>query len=560
MDTRWLRLVLVAGLLLMACCITVGCAAGPTDIPYRGTIGGNDSAASSGNQGVSGIDPPGAPGRNDGAVNNDTQTSQPTPSPTTPSETHTSPPAETATTVQTSPGERPEKSPSGTPAYLTGAGNRFSSSRLGLAIIAGLLLGAVVLVPDLSRRRRLPADHPYRRASIVLFATMAFLIAVALSVADIRDQGWAILLIALAVSLISSAAGISYGFLRKIWLPRTLWFHAGSAAVLAFALPFVIVSTTGRAESALPLGVLLAASAGISFWQIRAIPPAGEPTRAGGSPTIVGTPDPGRFDLPASFLEMYSEVALVATGGLARVYRARRRADGRIVALKLPLNANETTGACFMREILAWKDLVHPNIVRILNANILPVPAVEMEYIEQSLADVKRPVPVEKAVRLVRGIANGLAYAHQQGVIHRDIKPENILLTPDETPKITDWGMSRIASACNLPTVVGFSPAYAAPEQIAPARFGTTDARTDIFQLGVVFYELVTGRVPFAGEGILEITSSILSTDPPRPSSLVSESGTVEPIILRCLQRDPADRYQSITTMLRDLDLVQGST
>jgi Serine/threonine protein kinase len=177
---------------------------------------------------------------------------------------------------------------------------------------------------------------------------------------------------------------------------------------------------------------------------------------------------------------------------------------------------------------------------------------VEMEYIPRSLADMEKPMQVRDAVAIITGIACGLAYAHGKGVIHRDIKPENILIDVDTTPKITDWGMSRIL-ASQMPTVVGFSVSYAAPEQISPSQFGLTDERTDIFQLGVVFYELVTGMRPFVGEDSGEIMNAILHTDPLPPSSHISTTKSIEPIILTCIAKNPEDRYPSVTDLLADL-------
>ncbi len=436
-----------------------------------------------------------------------------------------------------------------------GQASRFSFSRLVLAALAGGLLGAVVLILDFSRRLRLPVNPRRWGTSAAIFLVLAVLTAAALYAADLQDRGWSILVLALGVSLAVAAFGLGIGFLRRQRLAGTLWYHAGASAVLALVLPYQVLAPPGRADTAVLLGVLFAVAAAASLWQVRSLPRESgiEPA---GSVTLVGVQPQPATDIPAALRNAYSEIAPVATGGLARVYRARRNRDGQIVAIKIPLDTSETTGACFMREMLAWKDLEHGNIVRISGANILPFPAVEMEYVERSLADIEKPVGVEEAVRLVRGIAEGLAYAHRRGVIHRDIKPENILLTSDGTPKITDWGMSRIHAACRLPTVVGFSPAYAAPEQVAPSRFGETDQRTDIFQLGVVFYELVTGRQPFHGEGILEITSAILERDPVRPRDLVLASEAVEPIICRCLEKDPARRYQSVEEVIPDLDRI----
>jgi serine/threonine protein kinase len=263
--------------------------------------------------------------------------------------------------------------------------------------------------------------------------------------------------------------------------------------------------------------------------------------------------------VPDAMNDLYADITPIATGGLAKVYRATRRQDGATVAVKVPLHADEATGASFMKEMLLWRNLSHPNIVGVTGVRIFPYPSVEMEYVGRSLADIQKPADLGTAVHIIRGIAEGLRFAHAKGIIHRDIKPENILLTPEGDPKISDWGMSRDISATNMPTVAGFSLSYAAPEQLAPSQYQGTDQRTDIFQLGVVFYELATGRLPFPGEGIAEVSSAILSKDPVRPSAIVPASLVLEPVICRCLRKDPAERYQSVDEILSALSTLQLS-
>jgi serine/threonine protein kinase len=213
------------------------------------------------------------------------------------------------------------------------------------------------------------------------------------------------------------------------------------------------------------------------------------------------------------------------------------------------------TGKSFLNEIAAWETLRHPNIVKVTALNILPVLFVEMEYLPDSLEAIEKPIPVWKAVHLIRGIADGLKYAHEQGFIHRDIKPHNILLDKDFVPKITDWGMSKVlTNELKNSSIAGFSLSYAAPEQVSPSEFGRTDERTDIYQLGVVFYELVTGSVPFGGESIVEVGNAIMRVQPIPPSEFNSDAAIVEKIILKCLEKDPAKRFQSTLELLDALD------
>jgi len=254
---------------------------------------------------------------------------------------------------------------------------------------------------------------------------------------------------------------------------------------------------------------------------------------------------------PRELENKYTEITFVGRGGIAWVFSALRKTDGRKVAVKIPISFDEVTGKCFLNEIAAWETLRHENIVEVTAVNILPVPYVEMEFVPGSLEALEKPLPVWKAVHIITGVVDGLRYAHEHGFIHRDIKPHNILLTEALVPKITDWGMSKVLAAdVKKSSVAGFSLSYAAPEQVSPSEFGRTGERTDIYQLGVVFYELVTGSIPFGGESIVEVGNSILRDSPTLPSEYNADAEAVEKIILKCLEKDPADRYQSAAELL----------
>ena len=254
---------------------------------------------------------------------------------------------------------------------------------------------------------------------------------------------------------------------------------------------------------------------------------------------------------PPELENKYTGISYIGRGGVAHVFVARRKSDDKLVAVKIPISFDELTGRCFLNEIAAWEKLRHPNIVEVFAVNILPVPYVEMEYVPGSLGAVEKPVPISNAVHIVNSVADALRYAHSHGIIHRDIKPHNILITDDFVPKITDWGMSKIvATEMNKSSVGGFSLSYAAPEQVSPADFGRTDARTDLYQLGVVFYELVTGSIPFGGESVIEVGNAIVRENPSLPSEYNPDAALVEKIIMRCLEKDPADRYQSAAELM----------
>jgi parallel beta-helix repeat protein len=274
-------------------------------------------------------------------------------------------------------------------------------------------------------------------------------------------------------------------------------------------------------------------------------PPLSKPyTSAGDQSTI----------FPKELESKYTEIKYIGRGGIAWVFSARRKTDGIKIAVKIPISFDEITGKSFLNEIAAWETLRHPNIVEVTAVNILPVPYVEMEYVPKALENIEKPLPIWKAVHIVSGIADGLRYAHKHGFIHRDIKPHNILLNEEFVPKITDWGMSKVLTTeLKKSSIAGFSLAYAAPEQVSPSEYGRTDERTDIYQLGVVFYELVTGSVPFGGEGIVEVGNAILREQPIVPSEFNSDAAAVEKIILTCLKKDPSERYQTAEELLAAL-------
>ena len=255
--------------------------------------------------------------------------------------------------------------------------------------------------------------------------------------------------------------------------------------------------------------------------------------------TVVSRP-PG---FPPELADRYDRATFIGRGGLGEVFSARRRDDGQVVAVKVPLARDEVTGRAFMNEMRFLEELNHPNILAVHSVNILPVPFVEMEYLPRTLKDLDKPLPPETAARIAAGIAAGLAFAHERGVVHLDIKPGNILLADDLTPKIADWGMGRMVETGRDTGVTGYTLAYAAPEQIAPGRYGRPDARTDIYQTGAVFYELVTGRPPFADGNLARLAEAILNDQPLPPPAF-------DRIILRCLEKDPANRCQSATELL----------
>jgi eukaryotic-like serine/threonine-protein kinase len=258
---------------------------------------------------------------------------------------------------------------------------------------------------------------------------------------------------------------------------------------------------------------------------------------------------------PHELYEKYRNISIAGTGGAAIVFKAERDADGRTVALKTPIDRDEITGKSFIREISVWKTLKHKNIVEIYSANIFPSPYIEMEYLERNLTSLEFPLPVPKTLSFITGIAEGLEYAHEIGIVHHDIKPNNILLDHEDTPKITDWGLSKTISDNFESSNIGFSLVYAAPEQLFPSRYGKPGTKTDIYQTGVLFYELITGEKPFKGDIIEELLSGD-DEDGITPVSEVLNNPSFadfDSIIMKCLRRNPEMRYPDIKSFLKDL-------
>ena len=256
---------------------------------------------------------------------------------------------------------------------------------------------------------------------------------------------------------------------------------------------------------------------------------------------------------PPALEKKYLNPEFIGEGGLAYVFRAQRPKDGVIVAVKVPIRFDEVTGTHFTKDILFWQELEHKNIIRMYGANILPVPYIEMEYARSSLAGIRFPVSEEKALAIIQGVAEGLAYAHAHGIAHRDIKPDNILLGNDGTPKITDWGLAKSLIDQKQSHIIMYSPAYAAPEQVGPHIYGRPGPWTDIYQLGVLLFEMIIGTTPFEQEGVLDMDHAILYEKPQFPDWGSPCETAIKKIIIKCLEKKPSDRYDSVTALLADL-------
>jgi serine/threonine-protein kinase len=183
-----------------------------------------------------------------------------------------------------------------------------------------------------------------------------------------------------------------------------------------------------------------------------------------------------------------------------------------------------------------------------------------MEYLEgQTLSELLknvRPLPEPDAVKIASRICEALEYMHTHGVVHRDMKPQNIMLCNDGTIRIMDFGIAKAQSARRL-TFVGFTPTMGTPDYMAPeqVRGSRGDERTDIYSLGAILYEMVTGEPPFGGDSAYVIMNARVTGDPAAPRKLNSKlTPVLEEIILHAMERDPKRRYQSAAEMKRELD------
>jgi serine/threonine-protein kinase len=268
----------------------------------------------------------------------------------------------------------------------------------------------------------------------------------------------------------------------------------------------------------------------------------------------------------AKQLGRYEILDELGRGAMGVVYKARDPIIDRVVALKTIDFA--LTGAAatsfeerFFQEARAAGRLNHPNIVTIYDAGQADgVAYIAMEFLEgtnlREILDKQPPLPIARIVEITGQIARGLAFAHEQGVIHRDIKPANVIVLRNRRPKITDFGIARLCEADGRSGERAGSPKYMAPEQI---RADTTiDGRADLFSLGAMVYEMLTGRAPFIGETVHEIMERVLGADPPPPSTLNAQvSPELDAMVLRMLAKRAEDRFPSARSLFRELRRVE---
>jgi eukaryotic-like serine/threonine-protein kinase len=272
--------------------------------------------------------------------------------------------------------------------------------------------------------------------------------------------------------------------------------------------------------------------------------------------------------LPCSFGQ-YELLEEIGQGGMGVVYKARQLRLNRIVAVKMiraGSHASSGERERFAVEGEAVARLRHPNVIQVheFNENDGQL-FLCMEYLEGGTLDVKvdgKRLPLREAAQLVQTLANAVHVAHQQHIVHRDLKPANVLLAADGTPKISDFGLAKLLDAeggQTAPDAVLGTPSYMAPEQ-AEGKAKEVGPQVDVYALGAILYQALTGRPPFKGATKMETLDQVRTLEPVPPTRLRREvPRDLEAICLKCLEKAPGDRYGSGGALAEDLERWLGA-
>jgi eukaryotic-like serine/threonine-protein kinase len=262
--------------------------------------------------------------------------------------------------------------------------------------------------------------------------------------------------------------------------------------------------------------------------------------------------------------DRYQIQAHLAQGGMSDIYRAYDLVNRRDVAIKIPdqsIIGDPAQYERFQRELEVINTLNNPAILKGLGSGKYNrIPYLVTEFVDgqslRTVIDESAPLSVDRSILLVRKIAEGMAYCHENNVIHRDLKPENILITTEDQPVIMDFGLaltkgSHRVTYSNLSATMG-TPDYMAPEQIEGQR---GDQRTDLYALGTIFFEMLTGQTPYTGDTHMAVMSQHLQKSAPRLDKIRSGSPIeLTAIVARCLARDPNERYPDMKSFIDALD------
>jgi eukaryotic-like serine/threonine-protein kinase len=272
-----------------------------------------------------------------------------------------------------------------------------------------------------------------------------------------------------------------------------------------------------------------------------------------------------RYEAGETVDDRYEILDSLGQGGMNDAYRARDRRTGQLVVIKVPFTSligDPATYSRYQRELEIGKRLHHPNIQRLLDDGSHKGgvgPYLVLEYVDgvpfREYLRKNAPLPPEEATKITLQLADALQYCHEHGVIHRDLKPENILIQGDGTVKLVDFGIALLRGARRLTfrrLTSGFgTPDYMAPEQVQGER---GDARTDVYALGVMLYEMLSGDVPYHGDSPLAVMSQRVTTDAPLlRRARANVAPALEAVVWRALRREPAERYASMAELHDDL-------
>ena len=262
-------------------------------------------------------------------------------------------------------------------------------------------------------------------------------------------------------------------------------------------------------------------------------------------------------------LDHYRIEAAIARSGMSTLYKATDLNSGRQVAIKIPLPEMEADPVLldrFKREEEIGHLLDHAGVVKTLNGEDRSRLYMVFEWVDgrllRSILNEEKKLSIDRAVRLALGICDALDYMHKRGIVHRDLKPENLMVGEDGQIKLLDFGIAmkedaRRLTFVNLSSLLG-TPDYISPEQVKGAR---GDQRSDIYAVGIMLYETLTGRVPFVGPNPLAVMNERVLNDVKPPRELNPEiSPELEEILFRALEREPRHRYATASEMMWDLE------